>query len=49
MDGEIVKAAIALIQQIGFPIFVAGWFMLRLEKRIEVLTDAIEKLGEKIK
>lgn len=38
---SLIEACIELIKQLGFPVFVAGWFMLRLEKRLEALTDAV--------
>lgn len=34
MDGQ---ALMQIIQTVGFPIFVAIWFMLRLERKLEAL------------
>lgn len=41
---EGVKAAIALLQQVGFPVFVASWFMWRMEKKLDRMADDIEEL-----
>jgi hypothetical protein len=35
---------IAIIRDLGFPIFVTLWFMYRTEKVINRNTDSIEKL-----
>jgi YvrJ protein family len=35
---------VALLREFGFPIFVAIWFMWRLEKRLDRYTEQIEKL-----
>ena len=50
-----VKDWIELLKQVGFPVLVALWFMLRSDKRqdahtvaIDQLKDAINKLGEKL-
>ena len=37
---------IQVIQTVGFPIVVCGWFMVRLEKKLELLTNAIHSLVE---
>jgi len=39
---------LTLIQTVGFPIFVALWFMLRFEKRINNLKHAINNLEKAI-
>jgi len=36
--------AIAVIREFGFPVFVALWFMWRIEKRMDRFTDAIQNL-----
>jgi hypothetical protein len=33
------QEAVKFIQQVGFPIFVACWFMFRLEKRINRMME----------
>ncbi len=37
---------LALLREFGFPIFVAVWFMWRLEKRLDRYTEQIEKLSQ---
>jgi len=37
-----------LIQTVGFPIFVALWFMFRFEKRVNDLRHAINNLEKAI-
>ena len=37
-----------IISTYGFPIFVALWFMFRLEKKLDGLTNAIIELREAI-
>lgn len=37
---------IALVQQLGFPIFVVLWFMFRTEKILKSNTAALNKLNE---
>ena len=41
MTGELL---IELLQKVGFPIFVAGWFMFRHEKRMDRQAELIRKL-----
>ncbi len=38
---SIFEASIQFIQTVGFPIFVAGWFMFRMEKKFDALTDVV--------
>lgn len=33
-----------LLREFGFPIFVSVWFMWRLERRMDVFTESINKL-----
>lgn len=35
---------LALIREFGFPVFVAIWFMWRLEKRMDRFTDVVQNL-----
>lgn len=37
-----------LIQKVGFPIVVAGWFMLRLEKRLDRMAELQSNLMQAI-
>lgn len=39
-----VSDTIALLREFGFPVFVAVWFMWRIEKRLDRFTEQIEKL-----
>ena len=41
----IVAAASQLIQQVGFPIVVCGWFMFRAEKLLKEQTDVLTKIA----
>lgn len=36
-------AAIEIIKQVGFPVVVACWFMFRTDKRLDALTEAINR------
>ncbi len=35
---------VALIRELGFPIFVTIWFMTRIEKRLDRFASAVEQL-----
>lgn len=37
-------AAVGLLREFGFPIFVSLWFMWRVEKRMDAFTSAIQNL-----
>lgn len=43
-----MSEAIEVIQTVGFPIFVALYFMFRTEKVIKANTEAIKDLANKI-
>lgn len=45
MSNEFIEPLIKLLQTVGFPIFVAGWFMLRMEKRIDEQNDLLKKIS----
>lgn len=36
--------ATALLREFGFPVFVALWFMIRLEKRVDRLSELLTSL-----
>lgn len=38
-----------LISNIGFPIFVVWWFMNRLERKLDKLTDVLRDLKNEIR
>lgn len=38
------KDLISLIQTLGFPVFVAMWYMLRTEKKLDRMTAAMARL-----
>ena len=40
--------AVALLREFGFPVFVACWFMWRLEKRLDRSNELLSKLMEGI-
>jgi hypothetical protein len=42
MDGSV--NVLQLLQQLGFPIFVAVWFMWRLEKKLDRYQHVVNKL-----
>lgn len=44
MDAETVGLASDFISQVGFPIFVAAWLLLRSDRRTKDLTTAIREL-----
>lgn len=39
-----MEAYVALLREFGFPVFVAVWFMWRLEKRIDRLFELMASL-----
>ena len=41
------QAAVEIVKQVGFPVVVACWFMFRTDKRLETLTEAVNKLVKK--
>lgn len=41
-----LNQTITIIHSVGFPIFIALWFMLRTEKVIQKMTDSLDKLNE---
>ena len=47
-DPTLVNTFIAAIGNFGFPLVLAVYLLLRFEKKIEVLTDAISTLKEVI-
>lgn len=36
--------AVTLLRDFGFPVFVAVWFMWRIEQKLDKFTNALEKL-----
>lgn len=48
MDPASIEVWIATIGNFGFPLVLAVYLLLRFEKKIEVLTDAISTLKEVI-
>lgn len=38
------SAIVSFLREFGFPIFVCVWFMWRLEKKMDKLTDRVHKL-----
>lgn len=48
MEPSLLAAGIDVLKQVGFPVFVACWFMFRTDKKLEDLTHAINaSLGRK--
>ena len=43
-NGSSADNALGIIREFGFPVFVALWFMWRVEKRMDRFTDAIQNL-----
>ena len=41
------EAFVEIVKQVGFPVVVACWFMFRTDKRLESLTEAVNKLVKK--
>lgn len=41
VDGS---SALAIIREFGFPVFVALWFMWRVEKRMDRFTEVVQNL-----
>lgn len=39
-----MQEATALIREFGFPVFVALWFMIRLERRVDRLSELLNSL-----
>lgn len=42
--GASADSALGAIREFGFPVFVALWFMWRVEKRMDRFTEAIQNL-----
>lgn len=42
------EAAIAVVQQVGFPVVVACWFMFRTDKFLNTLAKRVGELKEEI-
>lgn len=38
------SGSLAIIREFGFPVFVALWFMWRVEKRMDRFTDVVQNL-----
>jgi hypothetical protein len=38
------SSALAIIREFGFPVFVALWFMWRVEKRMDRFTEVVQNL-----
>lgn len=47
MDNQLPNWAM-LLGNYGFPIVITGYLLLRFEKRIEILSNAIKELRESI-
>lgn len=45
---DTIRAGISMIQQVGFPIFVACWFMFRTDKYIKSNTESLNHLRKAI-
>ncbi len=43
-DGIDGSSALAIIREFGFPVFVALWFMWRVEKRMDRFTEVVQNL-----
>lgn len=39
-----IEQGTALLREFGFPVFVALWFMIRLERRVDRLSDLLTSL-----
>lgn len=48
MDAAFIETLIAAIGNFGFPLVLAVYLLLRFERKIETLTDAISTLKEVI-
>lgn len=44
-----LDAGVKLIQTVGFPIVVCGWFMFRMEKRLDEQTKVLQTIAEHLK
>lgn len=44
MEQGMVDAAVKLLQTVGFPILVCGWFMFRMEKRLDQMIELLQDL-----
>lgn len=44
MEQTAVDAVIKLLQTVGFPVLVCGWFMFRMEKRLDQMIGLLEEL-----
>lgn len=48
MDGDTLKNVSAIISNLGFPVFVAVWLLVRTDKVTRDLTAAIRELTRMI-
>ncbi|MNW57441.1 YvrJ protein family protein [compost metagenome] len=47
-DTQPLAYILTAISQVGFPIVITGYLLIRFEKKLEVLTDSILRLTEVI-
>ena len=45
MEKALLDGIVQIVQTVGFPIVVCGWFMFRLEKRLDEQTKALNRIA----
>ena len=45
MEQGLIDAGTRLLQTVGFPILVAGWFMFRMEKRLDAMNESLGRIA----
>jgi len=45
---DIAQPYIQIIQQVGFPIFVCVWLLSRTDKKIEKMTEVLQKVASNL-
>jgi hypothetical protein len=48
MEKTILDGFIMVIQQVGFPIVVAGWLLWRTDKRLETLSTVLTEIAKSL-
>lgn len=44
LDEKTLESLIEILKQVGFPVFVACWFMFRTDKRLDRIIDLLDRL-----
>lgn len=45
MESSLVEGGVKLLQAVGFPVVVCGWFMFRMEKKLDEQTAVLHQIA----